>query len=580
MTRRSRWLGMAALVLLAVAPLLPTLRATFVYDDTQIIGGNETIRGWDSLLHVWSRPYWPYGEAAGLYRPFQIALISIIYNAGGGRPIWFHLYALMLAAVTSVAVWWLIRRGVGRQAALVAALWFAVHPLHVEPVASVANSSELMVVLCTIALVALLTRFPAEPARPLRDWLRALLAGGIAAAAVLSKESGIIALPLAAVSIWGWHQRSDSPPETRALLQKNLRVGIAGALCVGTALAARAIVLAAAANPFSLAPAGLEGLTALERVRSVISLWPHIVQMVMWPTDLSPLYGAALLPDHRGAIALASLAVAAALSAAAVLVARRGDRRPLVALLWMGVAYLPASNLFAAVGPLVSDRTLFGVTVGAALALAWALDRMPPFSRRMATVVCALVMARALVVTTRYALDWTNHRQLWSRLTRLYPDEHVGHHMLGLSLWAHGDTSRALVEVAQGLAMSPSDQNNRNTYARLLYETGRYERSVQVMAPLMSMERWRDDPAVAAYYFDAIGRASGAEAVIGAAKRFLHGQSTPVAELYIGLANERLGHLAAADSAYRRGLRASPRDSMLTAQLTRLQPRLGPRRTQ
>src|SRR5665811_2196194 len=103
---------------------------------------NETIRGWDSLLHVWSRPYWPYGEAAGLYRPFQIALISIIYNAGGGKPIWFHLYALVLTVATSAAVWWLIRRGVGRQAALVAALWFAVHPLHVEPVASVANSSE------------------------------------------------------------------------------------------------------------------------------------------------------------------------------------------------------------------------------------------------------------------------------------------------------------------------------------------------------------------------------------------------------------------------------------------------------
>jgi hypothetical protein len=579
LSRRSLVLTIAALALLTAGPLLPTLRSSFVYDDTQIIGANETIRGWGSLLHVWMKPYWPDGAAMGLYRPVQIALISTVYNVGGGKPIWFHLYALLLTVLTSVAVWWLLRRAVGRTPALVAALWFAVHPLHVEPVASVANSSELLVVLCTVAIVALLGAWPAEPARPSRDWLRALLVGVIAAAAVLSKESGIIALPLAALTVWGWTRRSDALVPTRAFARENFRVWIAGALCVGAALTARAIVLAATVTSFSLAPVGLEGLTAEARVRSVISLWPRIVQMILWPADLSPLYGAAILPDHRGAIALASIAIAAAITTAAIVEARRGDRRPLTALFWMGAAYLPASNLFAAVGPLVSDRTLFGVTVGVAMALAWTLDRMPLFYRRVATVLCALVIARAVVVTTRYALDWTNHRMLWTRLTTLFPDEHVGHHMLGLSLWAHGDTGRALVEVGRGLAMSPEDQNNRNTYARLLYETGHYERSVQVMTPLMTVERWREDPAVVAYYFDAIGRASGATAVVKAAKMFLHGQSTPLAELYIGLAEEQLGHLAAADSAYRRGLLRSPRDSMLNMQLKRLDAKRGPGRT-
>jgi hypothetical protein len=574
-SRRSRWLAIAGLALLAAGPLLPTLRSTWVFDDTQIISGNETIRGWESLLHVWANPYWPDGAAYGLYRPLQIALIAVIFNAGGGKAIWFHVYALLLAVSTSVAVWLLLRRGVRREAALVAALWFAVHPLHVEPVASVANTSELLVVLATIAIVALMTILPAQPSRPVRDWVRALLVGAVAAAAVLCKESGIVALPLAALSLWGWHPRSDSPVPTRRLVTENVRVWIAGALCVGIALTARAIVLATAPALYSLAPPGLEGLNAAARVQSVLSLWPRIAQMILWPADLSPLYGAAILPDHRGAIALASVAIAAALAAMAVLEARRGDRRPLVALLWMGVAYLPASNLFAAVGPLVADRTLFGVTVGAALGLAWALDRMPPFSRRIATVLCALVMARAVVVSTRYALDWTNHRMLWRRLTTLYPDEHVGHHMLGLSLWAHGDTSRALVEVGRGLAMSPSDLNNRDTYARLLYVTGRYERSAQVMAPLMNRAHWRDDPAALAYYLDAVGRASGAQAVIRTAKIFRHGRAAPTAELYIGLAEERLGNVAAADSAYARGLRASPRDSMLIAQRKRLQPKVG-----
>jgi hypothetical protein len=573
-SHRSRLLGIVALLLLAVGPLLPTLRATFVYDDTPIIGSNATIRGWGALARVWAQPYWPDGAAMGLYRPLHIALLSTIYNAGGGEAIWFHVYALGLAALTSLAVWWLLRRAVGAGPALVGALWFAAHPLHVEAIASVANSSELLVVLFTVALVAVLSRIPADPARPGRDWARAALVGALSAAAVLSKESGIIALPLAALCVWGWTARSASATSTRTFVRLNLRAFVAGALCVGTALVARAIVLGAAVAPISLAPPGLEGLSTIPRVRTVISLWPRIAQMLAWPSGLSPLYGVSILPDHRGAIALASVAIAAALGAAAVVLARRGDRRPLVAFIWLGLAYLPASNLLSAVGPLVSDRTLFGATVGVAMALAWGLDMLPVFSRRVAMVVCALAIGREAIVATRHAIDWTNHRMLWTRLVELYPEEHVGHHMLGLSLWAHGDTSRALVEVGRGLAMSPLDQNNRGSYGRLLYETGRYGSAAQVLAPLMRTERGRGDAAMVAFYFDAVGRSAGAPAVIREARPLLHGGSAPIAALYMGLAEERLGHLTAADSAYRIGLRANPRDSMLLAQSARLRPLL------
>jgi hypothetical protein len=572
---RPRLLGLVALLLLAVGPVLPTLRSTFVYDDTQILSANTTIRGWGALARVWGQPYWPGGEAMGLYRPLHVALLSTIYNAGGGAPVWFHVYALCLAALTSVAVWWLLRRAVGAGPALVAALWFAAHPLHVEAIASVANSSELLAVLFTMALVAVLSRVPADPARPGRDWARAALVGALSAAAVLSKESGIIALPLAALSVWGWNRRSDPTVPTRTFVRENLRVWIAGALCVGTALLARAIVLGAAVAPISLAPPGLEGLSTFPRVRTVISLWPRVAQMLLLPSDLSPLYGVSILPDHRGAIALASVMIVAALATAAAILARRGDRRPLVALLWIGLAYLPASNLLGAVGPLVSDRTLFGATVGVALALAWGLDMLPSFSRRVAMVICALVIARGVVVATRQAIDWTNHRMLWTRLVQLYPEEHVGHHMLGLSLWAHGDTSRALAEVGRGLSMSPADQNNRGSYGVLLYETGQYATAAQVLAPLMRSERGRADAATVAHYFDAVGRSAGAAAVVRAAKPLLHGGSASVAALYMGLAEERLGRLAAADSAYRLGLRASPSDSLLRARHAKLQSRLG-----
>ena len=566
---RPRWLSVLAIVLLTALPIAPTLRSTWVYDDTQILQINPLLKSWHAMRGIWSHPYWPDAPELRLYRPFHITLMGVIYNLGGGQPVWFHVYAICLAALTALAVWWLLRRAVGNVPALVGALWFGTHPLHVEAVASVTNSSELLVVLFTVALTAVMLRWRAEPARARRDWLRAAAIGVLAAGAVLSKESGIIALPLAALCIWGWVRRDGAAVDTLSFVRENMRAWVAAAICVGSSLAARAIVLATADNTISLAPHGLDGLSTLPRVTTVISLWPRIVQMLVWPAGLSPLYGPSIIPDHRGPIAVATIAVVVALAAAVVLVARRGDRRPLVGAAWMALAYLPASNLFGAMGPLVSDRTLFGVTAGLALVLAWALDVLPRFPRQLAVTLAIVLIARDVVVTTRQALDWTRHRMLWTRLVNLYPDENVGHHMLGLTMWAHGDTNNALAELARGVALAPGDNSNRVTYGRLLYAMGRYGTAVQAFAPVMRSQRGSADTELAAFYFDAVGRSAGAAAVIREANKFKHGDIASVAALYIGLAEERLGRPAAADSAFSLGLKIRPGDKILRAEYQR-----------
>ena len=167
-SRRSLAAGRVALVLLAVGPLLPTLRAAFIYDDTTIIRDNVLLRGWGALGRVWSQPYWPSDgvDTLGLYRPLHLALLAAVWNATHGSARWMHMYALTLAALTALAVWWMLRRGARVGAALVGAAWFATQPLHVEAIASVANSSELVVVLCTVALVWAIGAHAPAPENP------------------------------------------------------------------------------------------------------------------------------------------------------------------------------------------------------------------------------------------------------------------------------------------------------------------------------------------------------------------------------------------------------------------------------
>ena len=564
--------------LAAVAPLLPTLRAAFVYDDTAIVRDNEVLRGWGALARVWSEPYWPTSgvDVSGLYRPLHVALLSLVWNVGGGSPRVFHLYALMLYAIVVIAVWWLLRRGVGPAAAALGALWFATHPLHVETVASVANSSELLVVGFTIALTWLFARESTadRAATPMREWRVALAGGALTAAAVLSKESGLLALPVAVITAWGWRAASD---ERRAPSRTMHRFWLGCGVALAASLLARTVVLGAPVARVSIAAPGLDALEPSERVVAMLSLWPRIAQMLAWPGQLSPYYGPTILPSQRTPLATLAVLSALALVAIAGILWRRGDRRPLVALAWIALTYLPASNLLTATGQLLADRTLFGATVGAALALGWLVDRAPRRAGIAIVLVCSIAIARGALESARYAVAWSSHRTLWERLVEVSPTEYRGYQLLGIDARERGDTARALPLLSRAFAMEPRDRRTRFEYGQVLYATGRWAQAAQVLAPLLANGDVRAEARFVAMYLDAVGRARGADAVVEEGAPLLRSESAATAALFVGAAHEQQGRPAAADSAYRIGLRAQPTDSLLLARRASVERRLAPR---
>ena len=566
--------GALLVALLTALPLLPTLRAAFVYDDTTIIRDNGWLRGWPALAHVWAQPYWPTTgpDALGLYRPLHVALLATIWNATHGTALAFHLYALALAIVASLAVWWLLRGATSAVAALAGAAWFATHPLHVEAVASVANSSEMLVVLATIGLVRLLATGAGGPA----SWRRSAGVALLGAAALLAKESGLFALPLALLTVWGWHRPSPTGeagagprPGWRGLLRANGCALALGAAALGASLVARHAVLGAAIARTSIAAQGLDGAPPA-RVGMMLSLWPRIAAMLAWPSSLAPYYGPTLVPTHAAMWAAASAGVALLVLALAVHAARRGDRRPAVAVGWIVLTYLPAANLLVATGQILSDRTLFGATVGVALAVAWALDPLAahsPRTRRLALLVLGLVIAHGAFVTVRYAMVWTTHRSLWTDLVRVEPREHLGYKLLGMDARARGERARAVALLGRAHAMAPTDRQIRFEYGQALYEAARFGEAAAVLGALLDDDDVQREPAAVGLYLDAVGRARGAAAVVDAAAPLVRTPAAATAALYIGLAYQRLGRPANADSAWRAGLAATPGDSALAAQL-------------
>ncbi|MDB4879634.1 MAG: Tetratricopeptide 2 repeat protein [Gemmatimonadetes bacterium] len=565
--RQLRAVGLCLVVSLTLLALAGTLFAPFMYDDTELIRDNAWLRGWGALLRVWGQPYWPTTgpDVLGLYRPLHVAALAAIWNLGAGSPFAFHVYALALAITTSLAVWWLLERGVARGLALVPALVFATHPLHVEVIASVANGSEMLVVLGTIALVWLLRRPPrVEPATA---WRRALAVGIVAAMTLLSKESGLLSLPLALVTVWGWRRDGDAPMPLRVLVLRERRaIGVA-AIMLALALLARTVVLDAPVSRTSIAAQGLP-IDWPGRLAAMLSLWPRVAGLLVWPTSLAPYYGPASFPRQTIAYAGAALLASVVLVALALRQARRGDRRPLVALAWVAFTYFPASNLLVPTGQILSDRVLFGATVGMALGFAWLVDcaAMQSRYRRAAAVVLLLLLTTRYVTESgAYARVWSSHRGLWTHLVSTAPEEHLGYKLLGMEARARGEQARAAGLLSRAHRMAPADRQVRFELGQALFATGRYGDAAATLAPLMRDGDANAERALVTLYLEAVGRARGADAVIRAAEPLLGTASTATAALFAGLAHERLGNPDAAARAYDVGLAASPRDSALLA---------------
>ena len=131
-------LGLILILIISFIVYLPALNAGFVWDDVNYIERNPQIRS-INLEQIFS------GYVMGNYHPFTMLTLSIEYQLFGLNPTGYHIVNLLLhlgnVALVFYAIFLLSKKST---AALVAALLFGIHPLHVESVAWVSELKDLL----------------------------------------------------------------------------------------------------------------------------------------------------------------------------------------------------------------------------------------------------------------------------------------------------------------------------------------------------------------------------------------------------------------------------------------------------
>ena len=434
-----------ALVAAAVAAVLflPSVRFGFAYDDSVVVEGHPHVTGhaWVDLLVSPYHAGTTARVATGLYRPLTILSLALNHVATGLHPWSYHLVNVLLHALLAALVCALGDAvGLSASAALIGALAFAVHPVHVEPIANVAGRAELLSSAFGVGALVLY----------LRDRRRGRVPGItvalLAAAACFSKENAVTLLGI--VLLWEVVSRA---PALAAL--KSVLVVL---VPVAAYLAARLAVLGSLTlGPGAVTPVEnpIVGLTGIPRAATVLATVGRAAALVVTPVRLAPDYGWADSVPSSTWLAPGPLAGVAVLLIGAVACAWLWRRLPALAFLLgsAALAYSIVSNVFVVVGTILGDRLLYFPSVFACLLAGAAIDRLP---RRAAVASAVLVIALLAARAAVYLPKWRDDERLFAYAARVAPSSvrSIGSYGALLAQAGQLDAARPLLDRAVTLA--------------------------------------------------------------------------------------------------------------------------------
>ncbi len=181
-------------ILLAVAFLTyaNALRDGFVADDRLQILLNPYVTTGRDVAKLFTTDVWGFASPTpgNYYRPLQMLVYVGEFAVFGSRPWPWHLFNLFMNLAGITAAYFLAKVLADRSTAFWTGLFFALHPMHVEPVVWVAALPDL---LCGLLLfLALLAYHAAHLKQGMSATLYYALAVAAFAAATMTKETALL----------------------------------------------------------------------------------------------------------------------------------------------------------------------------------------------------------------------------------------------------------------------------------------------------------------------------------------------------------------------------------------------------
>jgi tetratricopeptide (TPR) repeat protein len=445
------------LLLATFAVYARTVNFDFVnFDDPDYVTANPHVRGGFTAANV----TWAFtsGDAANWF-PLTRLSHMLDYQLFGMAGRWHHLGNVVLHAVSVLLLFAFLHRATRRLwlSAWVAFL-FALHPLHVESVAWVAERKD--VLSTAFAMLALWSYVHwAEQPSP-RRYLLVLAAFGLG----LMAKPMIVTVPLIFVLLDIWPLGRG--PRWR---EKLPLLAMAGASAVITLLVQEASGAVRTAEQFPL-PLRLENAA----VSCVLFLFQWF-----WPARLAVFYPyPAEIPLWRAAAATITIA------AVSIVALRSIRRRSYLAVgwFWYLIMLAPVIGLVQVGAQAHADRYTYMPAIGISIMLAWSaaefLTRLPR-ARPAIIALAAASSAVAAAVTWVQLGSWRDSRTLFQHAVDVTANNYLAHHNLGDALAEMPDgADQAIAQFQAALKIKPNYLRAHTDLGSAYAKVGRFSDSM------------------------------------------------------------------------------------------------------
>lgn len=379
----------------------------FVWDDQYLVIDHIQIKHWTKLPELFASDLFPRVMPSGYYRPLQAVTNMVDYQMWGLRPFGFHLTNTLLHALAALLFWRVVALLLGdARAGLIAALLFAVHPIHTEAVTYISGRSDPLAAVFMLASV--LGVLAARRTRRRRWLVVSLLAFALA---LLAREAAmvlVLLIPLVDLAAARRDGASRAAGRTALGCLPFLFVLLGYLL-----LRAQVVGFAPVPTPTAEVPLARRLLTLPSVVVQYLALL--ILPLNQHMERLVPPAESLFDPGTLGAL----LVVCA--SVVAVAMATRAAWPVVLGVLWFLVALIPVSNVVP-LATFMAEHWLYVPSMGLFLAAGWGLSRLAArgWEQPVATAVIILLAAYG-ALTIRRNTDWKDGVTLYEATLRLAP---------------------------------------------------------------------------------------------------------------------------------------------------------------
>ncbi len=480
------------LVAITLAVFGGTLRYEFVnYDDgTHVYANPQVLPGLTFQGIAWAFTHSHNGHWIPL-NTISHMLDCQLYglNAGG-----HHLTNVLLHAATTVLLFLVLRRMTATcwPAAFVAAV-FAVHPLHVESVAWVAERKDVQSAFFFVLTLGAYVRYVQKQPRSEDRGSRAGTAGfdhsrlwtldyGLVllffACGLMSKLM-VATLPLVLLALDYWPLNRFAPGPTAEAGDQN-RWPVWRRLILEKIPLLALVLLAGLALFFSEHETDVTfRVTAQSSQTGYALLTPlaYLGQMA-YPVGLSVSPPA---PPDPSVMKVAVGTILLAIISTVFFLGRRRCPYLLVGWLWYLLMLAPVLVLIQRASELRCDRYTYLPQIGIGLILAWAVMDLSASwrHRRLITAAIATGVIAALVWSARLQVSyWRNSQSLWVRALACSPDNVLARYNLGIVLFQHQRLDEAMEQYQIALELRPDYIEPRKNLASTLLQQGRLDEAI------------------------------------------------------------------------------------------------------